>query len=360
MIRTCVIASCWSCLFTFVGDPARATDVDLRFREIRPTVFFRRSERGLEQLPRITVTADQACANTAVRIRVGGESVVRSLEGISAGKHTRDVMLRDIRERVPVTFQLLQNNRVQDTKTIAWQPQRHWTLHMVHGSHHDLGYTDLPSNVLRQHDDYLDRVLDYCDQTDDWPEDARFRYAVEQAWSVLHYVQAQPAEKVERLKRRLREGRIEVTALFGNETTELCGNEQQIRLLYPSFRLKRRFGIPITTAELNDIPGVSWGMVPVLAGSRVLYWHTGGGISGPCGFRDTSQVERDLPRALARIADQGYAFDLLRGKFHGEPRDNAAPNLQLSRIVRQWNQRWAYPRLIVSTNGMATIRCKLR
>jgi hypothetical protein len=29
-------------------------------------------------------------------------------------------------------------------------PSRRWEVHLVHGSHHDLGYTDLPSNVLRE------------------------------------------------------------------------------------------------------------------------------------------------------------------------------------------------------------------
>jgi len=63
---------------------------------------------------------------------------------------------------------------------------RHWEVHLVHGSHHDLGYTDLPSNVLRAHDGHMDKVLEFCEQTADWPEDSQFRYAVEQAWSVLH------------------------------------------------------------------------------------------------------------------------------------------------------------------------------
>ncbi len=58
-----------------------------------------------------------------------------------------------------------------------------------------------------------------------------------------------------------------MTALFANEITELCGHEELVRLLYPSFELKRRFGIDITVAEHNDIPGFSWGLASALAGA---------------------------------------------------------------------------------------------
>ena len=155
------------------------------------------------------------------------------------------------------------------------EPSRRWEVHLVHGSHHDLGYTDLPSNVLREHDGHLDKVLDFCDETADWPEESRFRYVAEQAWSVLHYLEHRPAEKTQRLLRLMREGRIEVTATLGNQVCGLCSHEELIRLLYPSFRLKRRFGVPITSAELNDIPGFSWGLASVLSGSGVRYFAPG-------------------------------------------------------------------------------------
>ena len=148
----------------------------------------------------------------------------------------------------------------------AREPSRRWEVHLVHGSHHDLGYTDLPSNVLHEHDGHLDKVLDFCDETADWPEESRFRYVAEQAWSVLHYLEHRPAEKTRRLLRLMREGRIEVTATLGNQVCGLCSHEELIRLLYPSFRLKRRFGVPIMSAELNDIPGFSWGLASVLSG----------------------------------------------------------------------------------------------
>lgn len=47
---------------------------------------------------------------------------------------------------------------------------------------------------------------------------------------------------------RIKEGRVEVPALFANEITNLCGHEEIIRLIYPSFSLKQRYGITINLA----------------------------------------------------------------------------------------------------------------
>ena len=47
---------------------------------------------------------------------------------------------------------------------------------MVHFSHHDLGYSDMPTDLLVEHAGFMDDVLDFCEETADWPEESRFRY----------------------------------------------------------------------------------------------------------------------------------------------------------------------------------------
>lgn len=365
-----------------------------QFKAINPTVFLVNGDHGLKQKISLVLSVAAPLTAAVVTVKAGADVTRCELGDLAAGEQERDILIPDIRRKIPVRFELLASGQTLQERVIDWQPTRHWEIYAVHGSHHDLGYTDIPSNVLREHSENLDRVLDYCDQTDDWPEDSRFHYTVEQAWSISHYASTQPEAQLNRLQRRLQEGRIEITALFGNEITELCGSEEQIRHVYPAFHLARRFGAPVTSAELNDIPGASWGLVTVLAGSgvryfsggipdyygwggrihawwdeaavlprdvpgafwwegfdgsRVLYWHTGDGIDGPL-LWDYAQVKRDLPGHLNRITERGYPFDVLRAKFHGAFRDNAPPNLRLSEVVREWNTRWAYPHLRVATN----------
>jgi hypothetical protein len=146
---------------------------------------------------------------------------------------------------------------------------------MIPIAHHDLGYTDTIENVLYKYDGFYDDILRFCEETKDWPEESKFRYMVEGTWSIQHFIENRPEEVLEKLAKYVREGRIEIPALFGNEISALCSHEELIRLMYPSFRLKRKYGAPIRTASITDIPGLSWGLPTVLAGAGVKYFFAG-------------------------------------------------------------------------------------
>ena len=363
----------------------------MKLTSIEPTVFFTRANGGLRQLMRLRLDNPGAEREASLLFRAPGLEERLPLGRITTGAGSYDAYLSDIREALPVRFELWADGALQDAQELTWQPQRHWELYVVHTCHHDLGYTDLPSNLLREHDGFLDQVIRFCNETAHFPEESRFRYVVEQAWSILHFLENHPPEAVAEAVRLMREGRIEVTALFGNETSELCSHEEQVRLLYPAWRLRRRFGIPIETAELNDIPGISWGLVSVLAGagiryfapmipdyfrwgftvhpfwdeqavlprdmpgafwwegpdgSRVLFWY-GGGLN----LWDYQYAMGEVRQYLSHLEHGGYPYELVRCRFQGGHRDNSPPDVRLSLVAREWNERWAYPRLLVSTNA---------
>ncbi len=363
---------------------------------LEPTLFFTRTQAGtLQQQAQLTLENGCGPLTAALSITSPWQLPNIVLGQVEVGTTRHLIYLPDLREPAEIACSLMVDGSIRDQHRSAWEPQKHWEVYMVHGSHHDLGYTDLPSNVLREHAGFLDQVLQYCDETDDWPAESRFRYVAEQAWSVLYFLEHRPVESVQKLIQRIREGRVEVNAFFDNVTSELCGHEEQVRLVYPAFRLKHRYGLSIRTAELNDIPGISWGLVSVLAGcgvrwfapaiqdyfawggkvhpywdeqavlprdvpgcfwwegpdsSQVLYWHGGDKIEGPM-LWDLDQSERDLPAYLDEITRRGFPFDLIRIKFIGGRRDNCPPDIRLSQIVRDWNKRWAYPRMIIATNA---------
>jgi hypothetical protein len=78
-------------------------------------------------------------------------------------------------------------------------------------------------------------VVRFCDETKDWPEEAQYRYTLEGTWSLQHFVANRPKEAVDRFGGYVKQGRIEIGALFGNEIDSLCGRGVD-RLMYPSFR----------------------------------------------------------------------------------------------------------------------------
>ena len=61
---------------------------------------------------------------------------------------------------------------------------------MVQHTHTDIGYTRPQTEVLTEHLRYIDNALDYCDQTDDYPDDAKFRWTCESSWAVREYLKS--------------------------------------------------------------------------------------------------------------------------------------------------------------------------
>ena len=89
-------------------------------------------------------------------------------------------------------------------------------MNLVQHTHTDIGYTRSQMEILAEHLRYIDYALDYCDATDHYPDAARFRWTCEVAWPVKEYLKNRPASQVERLKRRVKEGRIELGAMYLN------------------------------------------------------------------------------------------------------------------------------------------------
>ncbi|MFJ3022967.1 glycoside hydrolase family 38 C-terminal domain-containing protein [Streptomyces tendae] len=151
------------------------------------------------------------------------------------------------------------------------RPQRHWTLHLVQHSHLDIGYTDPQGRVMAESRAYFDSMLELCEDTDDWPEPARFRWAVEGFHSFEDWQANRPRRRVGRFLDRVREGRIELTAMPFNLHTETCSTDELHELLRPVTGLRDRHGLDIRTAMQTDVPGQVVGLPDVLAANGIRY-----------------------------------------------------------------------------------------
>lgn len=367
----------------------------LRIKAIKPTVFFIKEREGLLQATDISIENTGRSLKASVEVKIGSQRRCTDVGMIKQGEGKYRAYIPDVQEITDVEFILLANKKVQDRKRITWKPQKHWQVYLAHYSHHDLGYTGLPIDVLHEYDGFYDEILRFCKETDDWPDESKFRYVIEQFWSVQHFIENRPKETVDKLIKYIREGRIEVTALFGNQTTELCGHEELIRLMYPSFNLKREYGIKIHSAGLNDIPGLSWGLATILPGAgvkcftagipawyfggdkkkvhpfwdekkvlpinipgalrwegvdgaQILFWYNMHGKGELC-LWSYSEALSEVTNTLNLLEKHDYPFNFVLYTVRGGTRDNAPPSLRLSHIVREWNDKWTYPRLRIGT-----------
>jgi len=131
-------------------------------------------------------------------------------------------------------------------------------IFLTHHSHTDIGYTDDFGKIAEDHADFPGPGFRVLPEDRFFSERSQFRWTCETSWMVRSYFQKRPG-KIPEFVRRVKEGRIEITALYLN-LTDLYDFEMLIRSLSYSEELKKKYGIEIKTAMNCDINGLSWNM----------------------------------------------------------------------------------------------------
>lgn len=255
---------------------------------------------------------------------------------------------------------------------------RPWTVHLVQHVHTDIGYTRPQSEILPEHLRFIDTALDLCDRTDDWPEDARFRWTCETSWAVREWLADRSLAQVARLRHRVAEERIEVTGMLLN-MSEVIDEASYPAYLTP-VRTMREAGLTVTTGMQNDVNGVAWGLAddfPEIgirylimgqhahrallpfdrpttfwwespAGSRVLAFRADHYMTGNLWGLHTGKlasVEERLLAHLAALEARGYPHERIAVQYSGYLTDNSPPSLVGCELIRRWNEKYVTPRL---------------
>jgi len=255
-------------------------------------------------------------------------------------------------------------------------------IYVLHHTHVDVGYTDLQPVVEELHVEYIARALELCTATEDYPDDARFRWVSEVSWPVVRFLERHPGRANE-LFARLREGRFELCGLF-LDPTELFDRRGFEMGLRPALELARAHDFDVTTAMTIDIPGQGWSLADILAeqglpwlcacpnsmvskpveverpfwwigpgGGRVLVWLTDWrngwyGEGHVLGFREGPAVMQERVMAyVEQLAEEGYRWRVLALHFAA---DNYPPSAEMPEQVRAWNERGDLPRMRIATN----------
>lgn len=295
----------------------------------------------------------------------------------------------------PICWQvrIITEERIAYEMSLAVKPARHWFVHIVQLSHHDLGYTSLPSIVRQEHCRFLEQAVDFYIDSQEYPEDAKFRAVIEQFWSLESFLEKTSPIYRHKMLQMLRAGRMEVTALYGNMISEVMGHAEMLKCLQPAADLAKKHRFKLTSAEHNDIPGFSSGLAAALAASEIPMlvlglptyhsWANNGCL--PL-WDDRTYFRPDLPFAASYIApggkeiflwcnnrgcggdmranmpgltdalmtyeQNGYVHDVIRWPVQGAARDNSPFIFDYCDTVKTWNENWIWPRLIISTNAL--------
>ncbi|MBN2375140.1 MAG: hypothetical protein JXD22_01970 [Sedimentisphaerales bacterium] len=264
------------------------------------------------------------------------------------------------------------------------EPVRKWTFYMTHHVHYDPGYTARQPEVIESCSEDMLRVVQYCKESANWPEESQFRWTVEGTALLKRFIDRHTEEEIKEFMELVHAGRIEICGYYMNIATEHCGHEQLIRCLYDAQKIRDKYGITINTATLNDTPGYTWALADLFAqvgitrlalrsnsirglftwdregavprpcywegpaGNKVFMWYTDSYREGDF-FRAPGLHEGNFLAHIRRNENAGTWVDDIQLRMGG---DNLPPNFQLSKNARAWNEKYVWPKVIVSTNRM--------
>ncbi|MDR2117349.1 MAG: hypothetical protein LBP87_13305 [Planctomycetaceae bacterium] len=279
------------------------------------------------------------------------------------------------------------------TKETLIPAERKWEIHLIHQTHLDIGYTHTQVEVLERQVQSLKNALKYIDETKNYPDEAKFRFHPEGMWAVDQFLKEATGEEKAAFIKAAKNRDLHIDGMYAQAMTGMYNDEELFELFGDAVRFCRENGIELDSVMQTDVPGYTWGLVTAMAQNGIKYMSMGPNAGHRVGrlyywgekpFWWVSPSGKE--RVLCYLADTGYhqffrnslghrisdaeIFNILDGKdwlaHSEEPRtylydliplrygidgDNGRPNRAVSDAVKEWNEKYVYPKLILSRNS---------
>ncbi|HKG25193.1 MAG TPA: hypothetical protein VKB09_06055, partial [Thermomicrobiales bacterium] len=242
--------------------------------------LFRHGDGGLEQAIRLWIESPRLREGVVLTARSGERVLDRTTVTVPAGGVAFHVFVPEVDASTRFAVSVEMPGAECVSAEVEVGPQRKWSVYLVHHSHFDIGYTDPQAIVIEHQLRYLDAVLDLIAATDDWPEDARFRWNVEVTYPLRRWLAARPKSARDEFVRRVKEGRIEVHALPFSMHTEVYSIDELAWGLRFADELRETHGLEITTAIQSDVPGATIGLLNLLTAAGIRYFNVAHNYAG--------------------------------------------------------------------------------
>ncbi|MFC1500015.1 hypothetical protein ACFL6T_03230 [Candidatus Zixiibacteriota bacterium] len=381
-------------VISVVGEQAGSNDWYMTFEHpvsqqvtLIPEPALVREEGDIHQLVRVDI--EHLGQPSEAVITVDGREIGRL--PVALGHQALNTSLPAVEVPTDITVEVAIAGYPTRERSFTLTPVEHREMYLLHHSHVDIGYTHVQDEVIEIQSENLEQAIELGRMTRDYPEGARFRWNSEVVWTIDEYLRRASPEEKEQLYEAIREGWIGIDALYANVLTGLCRPEELMRLFDTARNISHETGVTIDAAMIIDIPGYTWGLVPAMAqngiryfsigtntghriGSiieelgdrpfwwegpsgreRVLCWVAGRGYSwfhtglGATAIRNRLQTG-PLLSYLRELDDSGWPYEMV--SFHYNiGSDNGPPDPELPDFVREWNERFVTPRLIISTTS---------
>ncbi|MEI7909239.1 MAG: polysaccharide lyase family protein [Verrucomicrobiota bacterium] len=308
---------------------------------------------------------------------------------LAQGSQEFETLVPAVDKVTQATISLVTDGKTLASRTLTLTPVRKWEVYVLMHSHTDIGYTDIQPNIEKKQAQNVIRALDLIRATKDYPAGAKFKWNLEVMWTADQFARVATPQQLREFDQAVRDGDIGVDAMYGNLLTGLCRYEEMVRQISYATTLGQRNGRQVDSMMISDVPGMTWGVVPALAShgvkyisngpnasrtmdgdrigyvrvqwentpfywespsgtEKVLYWGAQGGYSFGHHF---ASIQQGLPFLLDRLEEQKYPYDIVQLRW--TKGDNGPPDEGVMPALREWNAKYAYPKLVIATTSEA-------
>ena len=337
---------------------------------------------GVRTLQQLRISLDNLVAGRTLEVHTPGHSPIHVDLKIGANLLRVSIPSVTSATTIPLVFNL--NGNVVENSTVPVEPVHKREIYLLSYSHNDIGYTDLQPDVERKQWHNLEEGMRLIRETRNYPPDARYKWNMETIWALESYLKHASPEQRDEILADIRSGSIGLSALYANMLTGLATSVEMSHFYDFARELRAEYHIPMTTAVTSDVPGFSWGIVSAMAESGTKYFATAPNAGDRIGY--TLQAWGDKPfywasqsgqekvltwmagasyssfhegalsnlgddkimKLARKLDDNSYPYEIVQLPY--TLADNGAPDPTLADFVRQWNERYVTPRLIIATH----------
>jgi hypothetical protein len=382
---------------SIVGDSANSRDWYMTFKyEMRESVVVKpqpalvKSPGGNRHL--VDVLIDHTEPGGSVTLSISGEPPARS--DLKLGYNRVEFTVSEVQEPKDLEIGIAIDGRPLQRENIQLRPVKYREFWLLPHSHNDIGYSDLQVDVEKKQLDNLREAMRLWRKTRAYPPEARFKWNTEILWAVDRFLSTCTNTERKEFIDVVKQGGIGLNALYANQLTGLCRPEELLRLTDFARHLVRTYGVTIRDAMITDIPGFTWATVPALAhggiqyfssgpnyipsfpdggdrvghfnrawadrpfywvspsgAEKVLFWVAGKGYSWFHGWiagKAGSNTAWNLFEYVRELEGRQYPYDMIQLRYTIVA-DNGPTDPDLPEFVKKWNEKYATPKLVIST-----------
>lgn len=342
---------------------------------IADTNLFAKKDNLVWQLRDVTFSNAGGPLSATLAITSPDDTVTyisQSLGVLRSGTTTSRLNFPDPAESLPVKLKLVdQVGVVLVSKDYVIQPQPHWEVYIIPGSHSDWGWGFSTKEAMDMNLDVFEKALSALNS------DSDYKYTVESAAIIKYYCEKHP-DRIDSIRNYLASGRLEVSAFWVLPETGIWDGESYIRTITLAKNyMQEQFGYEPVTIQNHDVPGYPRQLGQIFNKSDIagFIWCRGSGTPAPLyqevSLDGSNQLSYLVPHSW--LYSMGFALGLTDGT--SEVMDKLMPYLDslnnsswpvkkilvplehdwsypyptITDVARKWNAQYAYPKLIVST-----------